>query len=56
MVENQGPRAKEESVDYSNQATTRWEAIVGLASPTGFVKKMMAISWESRHLILPGHH
>ena len=42
------PGAKEESVDYSDRAATRWEAIVGLASPRGFVKKLKVISWESR--------
>ena len=34
------PRAMEESVGYSYLAATRWEAIAGLASPRGFVKKL----------------
>ena len=42
------PRAMEESVDYSYLAAIRCEAIVGLASPRGFVKILKAISWESR--------
>ena len=41
-------RAMEESMDYSDRAATQWEAIVGLASPSDFVKKLKAISWESR--------
>ena len=40
------PRAMAESVGYSDRAATRWEAIVNLASPRGFVKKLKAISWE----------
>ena len=42
------PRAMEESVGYSFLAATRWEAIAGLASPRGFIKKLKAIPWESR--------
>ena len=45
------PRAKEESMDYSYQAVTRWEAIAGLASPRDFANKLIAISWQSRRQI-----
>lgn len=41
------PRAMEENTDHSYLAATWWEAIVGLASPRGFVKKLKTISWES---------
>ena len=42
------PRAMGESVGYSYLATTLREAIAGLASSRGFVKKLKAIFCESR--------
>ena len=42
------PRAMEESVGYFYLAASPWEAIAGLPSPKGFVKKLKAIAWESR--------
>jgi len=42
------PRAMVENVGYSYLAATWWEAIVSLTSPTGFINRVKAISWESR--------